>query len=568
MKLFLTKYYLLTKDILPDTIDLQTIENLAKKDVPSIFMAQPIQKNSLTKEQIKVIKSVREQLFQEHDYQANWMAHWQTDFEAKYDKFDTLLSGYGWVTVLQDQVAVRAQGAIWVWRVRTGEKPIAFKNYDGIEATSPNDVWLLTSATEMAQPNEGDLAAEIPLNYAEKLELGETEKGKFDILKIERLIETAVPTTIPTANEVVGQRVLTIAKRMIAANHPFATYEPLLKSLSNHKQLGNEANDLLKKHAPQPSVTHSQQTKVDPKPPVTNSQQTKVDPKPPVTNSQQTKVDPKPPVTNSQQTKVDPKPPVTNSQQTKVDPKPPVTNSQQTKIEPPPTKIRPYIIGGTLILGSLLAYNLNDMRTPQPPREPDIVVPSIKDSSNPKPNLPTPSKPTPTPTVPVEPQPKVTIPPKPIDKVPPKPTETVTPPSTKTKPPVTQSTDYQQYLNNANNLFKDAKENLESYPFNINKALLELHLAEQSGLDAKTYLAKSNEITSFKQNVVAQLTKEADALSQTAKTASNKADALKALKAAEAKWQLEQKIAASDSGKKQLQEVKKQITSLELKSNE
>jgi hypothetical protein len=254
MKLLLSKYYLLTKEVLPEKIEHKTIENLAIEDVPNIFMALPIKADSLTKEQIEVIKKAREQLVQEHDYQSDWMAHWQARFEAKHDALNTLLSGFGWVTVLQDQVVVRAQGDVWAWRVRTGEKPIAFKNHDGIEATLPNDIWLLTWAKESAQPNEGDLAADVALNYAEKLYEDQTDKSRFDLLKIERVIDTEVSTTIPTENHAVGGRVLAIAKRMIAAKHPFSRYEPLLKSLAAHKVVGKEAADLLEKHAPKPVV--------------------------------------------------------------------------------------------------------------------------------------------------------------------------------------------------------------------------------------------------------------------------------------------------------------------------
>ena len=52
MNFFLSKYYLLEKATLPELISAQTIEALAQRDIPGIFMAMKPSDATLTDEQV------------------------------------------------------------------------------------------------------------------------------------------------------------------------------------------------------------------------------------------------------------------------------------------------------------------------------------------------------------------------------------------------------------------------------------------------------------------------------------------------------------------------------------
>lgn len=505
MKLFLTKYYLLKKELLPTPIELKTIEALAEKDIPGIFMAQPNAAVPLTQSQTDAIKDGRAQLLENHDYKTDWMSVWQPDFETKQGKLTDLLSGFGWVTVLETGVSVRAHGDIWVWRVRTGEKTIAFKNYDGIEATLPNDIWLLTWEKEGVQPSEQDTSEQIAFNYAEKLEEEKTDKDTFYLLKIDKQLDTEKQVTIPLEDLVIGRRVLAIAKRMIAAKHPFTTYEPLLKSLSAHKVVGKEASDLLGKHAP----------------------------------------------------------PIEKPKTASEKPKTAVNNPNS---EPTPIYKRPLAIAGFLFLGSVAGFatylGYKTWGKTVPPHQVDHPKPLDTSHHAQEPSV----EPVPNPSPTLEPPPDQTpvrIPPKPSTTTSTQPTQKPPVDPSPNLPPVPSVS-----LTNVNDLMKKAENNIEQCPKYINDAVNALNAAQKAGLDKTTYNAKAAEIGKLKEKIVKKLKTEAEALISSAENAGNNGKApvaVRALEAAKTKLELEKQLNDAPKNEAQLKKIEARLKEIEAK---
>jgi hypothetical protein len=257
MNFFLSKYYLLEKATLPELISAQTIEALAQRDIPGIFMAMKPSDATLTDEQVHAIKEFRTVFAEKYDYTTEWMAQWQQDFATNHGSLKEILSGLAWATLVPTGVAVMAHGELLVWRVRAGEPPKVFKNYDAVEPTQTGDTWLITWEKEIAKPDDQIPAQVVALDYAEKLYEDKTDKERFDILNIDSQFDTDKQNAIPAQNPNLGRRVLAIAKRLEAAGHPFERFKPLLNVVAQHATVGKEATAMLAKYsikAPKPVV--------------------------------------------------------------------------------------------------------------------------------------------------------------------------------------------------------------------------------------------------------------------------------------------------------------------------
>jgi hypothetical protein len=91
MNFFLSKYYLLEKATLPELISAQTIEALAQRDIPGIFMAMKPSDATLTDEQVHAIKEFRTVFAEKYDYTTDWMTRWQQDFATNHGSLKEIL---------------------------------------------------------------------------------------------------------------------------------------------------------------------------------------------------------------------------------------------------------------------------------------------------------------------------------------------------------------------------------------------------------------------------------------------------------------------------------------------
>jgi hypothetical protein len=212
MDSFLSRYYLLTNETLPEVINLQTIESLAQHDIPGIFTATKLPHITLTDAQTLAIKDFRTVFAKNYNYRREWLAEWEQNFNRQYGVLANLLGGWAWVALVPTGVYVVAQGELLVWRIRANEPPLFFENHDAVEPTQTGDVWLITWDKEIAKPTV-QTASAVALEYAQKLDAGQTKKERFDIL----MIENQVNISKLNQNQTLKRRVMAIHKRLEAA---------------------------------------------------------------------------------------------------------------------------------------------------------------------------------------------------------------------------------------------------------------------------------------------------------------------------------------------------------------
>jgi hypothetical protein len=554
MKLFLSKYYPIEKVNLPTKgLNPTKTDALSKTEVGGIVDFIP---NDETNSPFLV--NLRNLLSEKCDYTADCMPKWLDAIGDRYGAWNQFGRSLAYVTLVpaQASVAIFTQGELAVWLIRAGEEPTLFKT-DGKQHLAPTqmgDIWLILKGesdkpTDKATRNLRDFAYQ----YAIKSFSEKNYNKNFYILNVEKQIDITEPRAVPTADERSGKGALCIAKQLLAAGQSFASVEPLLKILAAHESVGAESKQLLEKYKNGGNNENSG-------------------------NGEK--------VENNRNSG--------NSGKEENNRNSGNTGKEENNGNGDNPKWRPSIIVGAAILGSVLAYKVKDISAPQPPRESEIVVPQKKDTNTTqtKPSLPPPapkdpplnkipeltpppstrsSSASPSPTLPEEvpklsPSSSSTTSPKRSSSASPSPTlpevPKLSPSSSSTTspklPPAPQPNLAQTHLKNAMDLFNDAQSNIEQNPSNIHKALFELHLAEQSGLDAKTYLAKSTEITTFKNQALDKLKREAAQLISKAATA-GKTEKDKFLGEALAKLELEQKIQPSDELTKRLNEMKERM---------
>jgi hypothetical protein len=500
MNFFLSKYYLLEKATLPELISAQTIEALAQRDIPGIFMAMKPSDATLTEEQVHAIKEFRTVFAEKYDYTADWMVQWQQDFAKNHGSLKEILSGLAWATLVPTGVAVMAHGELWVWRVRAGEPPKVFKNYDAVEPTQPGDTWLITWEKEIAKPDDQIPAQVVALDYAEKLYEDKTDKERFDILSIDNQFDTDKQNAIPAQNPTLGRRVLAIAKRLEAAGHPFERFKPLLNAVAQHATVGKEATAMLAKYAikaPKPVVT-------------------------PV---------PEKPVV-----------PVVVPAKPKVEPEITVVETENATNNSVSFDYRPILWGLAVSTAIIFAYQYYETHKTSA-ISPGWAKPTIKiDSLVKNPALPK------TDIVPLDaPKPAVRV------------DTPVALPKPKPKPKVNFQKDYETALA----LLNTAESNIEGCPDCIDAAVQSLEKANQSGLDAATVFATSGRVRDVKAKVSAKLKNDAATLMDEGEKTGNEGKSIEAsriLTRAKAKLELEAKLKPSDDVKARLKKVKERIT--------
>jgi hypothetical protein len=512
MNFFLSKYYLLEKATLPELISAQTIEALAQRDIPGIFMAMKPSDATLTDEQVHAIKEFRTVFAEKYDYTNDWMVQWQQDFAKNHGSLKDILSGLAWATLVPTGVAVMAHGELLVWRVRAGEPPKVFKNYDAVEPTQTGDTWLITWEKEIAKPDDQIPAQVVALDYAEKLYEDKTDKERFDILSIDSQFDTDKQNAIPAQNPNLGRRVLAIAKRLEAAGHPFERFKPLLNVVAQHATVGKEATAMLAKYS----------IKV-PKPVV------KPVPEKPV-------VIPEKPVV-----------PVIVPEKPVVKPETEVAEPENATGNTASFDYRPILWGIVISAAIIFAYQYNERNKVKDNEQrisPGWEKPTLKIDSLVKKNPALPK----TDAVPLDaPKPAV------------RPDTPVALPKPKPKPKANFQKDYET----ATALLKTAESNIESCPDCIDAALQSLEKANLGGLDAASVFATSGRVREIKDKVSAKLKNEATALTEEGEKAGNDGKSVEAsriLTRAKAKLELEIRVKSSEDAKARLKKVKERIT--------
>jgi hypothetical protein len=507
MNFFLSKYYLLEKATLPELISAQTIEALAQRDIPGIFMAMKPSDATLTDEQVHAIKEFRTVFAEKYDYTHEWMAQWQQDFAKNHGSLKDILSGLAWATLVPTGVAVMAHGELLVWRVRAGEPPKIFKNYDAIEPTQTGDTWLITWEKEIAKPDDQIPAQVVALDYAEKLYEDKTDKERFDILSIDSQFDTDKQNAIPAQNPNLGRRVLAIAKRLEAAGHPFERFKPLLNVVAQHATVGKEATLILAKYAIKP-------------------------PKPVV------KPVPTKPVVVPEQPVV----PVIVPVEPVVEPETEVAETDNSTENTASFDYRPILLGLAISVAIIFAYQYYETNKTRR-ISPGWAKPTIKIDSLVKKNPELPK----TDVIPLDA---------------PKPAVRVDTPVALPKPKPKPKANFQKDYETANALLKTAESNIESCPDCIDAALLSLEKANSGGLDAASVFATSGRVREVKEKVAAKLKNEATTLMDEGEKTGNdgkSVEAARILTRAKTKLELEVKLKPSEDAKARLKKVKERI---------
>ncbi|MEO0040670.1 MAG: hypothetical protein RL329_118 [Bacteroidota bacterium] len=528
MNLFLSKYYLLEKATLPELISAQTIEALAQRDIPGIFMAMKPIDVTLTEEQVQAIKDFRAVFAQNYNYTSEWMTQWQQDFDNNHGSLKGILAGLGWATLVPTGVYVVAHGELLVWRVRAGEPPMVFKNHDAVEPTKTGDTWLITWEKEIAKPDVQIPAQVVALDYAEKLYEDKTDKERFDILSIENQFDLSKPHAIPSQNQALGRRVLAIAKRLEAAGQPFSVFKPYLSALTQHATVGKEAASLLAKY------------NIKAQPPVV--QPPAEIPVVPVVKPEKPIVKPEKPIFKPEKPVVKPETPI-------IVPEIAVEAAEIEAGNDKPFDYRPILwgiaISGAVIFGYQYYYER---------QKPAVVSPGWPKSKGAIKNLP---------TIPIDslvrnpPLPKtevsnLDIPAPPIDP-------NVKPIPTKPLPPLKP---YQRDYDRANKLLKAAETNIEKCADCIEEAILSVEKANAAGLDAASVLVMSGKVRDVRQKVLDKLQNESKALIKEGEETGGDGLSVKAsdiLKRAKAKLELESKLKPSEEVKTRLKTVNERI---------
>ncbi len=500
MNFFLSKYYLLEKATLPELISAQTIEALAQRDIPGIFMAMKPSDATLTDEQVHAIKEFRTVFAEKYDYTTEWMAQWQQDFAKNHGSLKDILSGLAWATLVPTGVSVMAHCELLVWRVRAGEPPKVFKNHDAIELTQTGDTWLITWEKEIAKPDDQIPAQVVALDYAEKLYEDKTDKERFDILSIDNQFDTDKQNAIPAQNPNLGRRVLAIAKRLEAAGHPFERFKPLLNVVAQHATVGKEATAMLAKYsikAPKPEV------KPVPEKPVV---------------------------------------PIVVPEKPVVEPETEVAETENATENSASFDYRPILLGITISVAIIFAYQYYETNKTRR-ISPGWAKPTIKIDSLVKKNPELPK----TDIVPLDA-------PKPAAR----PDTPVALPKPKPKP----KANFQQDYETAKALLKTAESNIESCPDCIDAALQSLEKANQAGLDAASMFATSGRVREVKDKVSAKLKNEAATLTDEGEKLGNDGKSIEAsriLTRAKTKLELEIRVKSSEDAKARLKKVKERI---------
>jgi hypothetical protein len=531
MNLFLSKYYLLEKATLPELISAQTIESLAQRDIPGIFMAMKPIDATLTEEQVQAIKDFRAVFAQNYNYTSEWMTQWQQDFDNNHGSLKSILAGLGWATLVPTGVYVVAHGELLVWRVRAGEPPLVFKNHDAVEPTKTGDTWLITWEKEIAKPDVQIPAQVVALDYAEKLYEDKTDKERFDILSIENQFDLSKPHAIPSQNQALGRRVLAIAKRLEAAGQPFSVFKPYLSALTQHATVGKEAASLLAKY------------NIKAQPPVVQ---------PPAEIPVVPVVKPEKPVVKPEKPVVKPEKPVIVPEKPVIIPKIESEVTETSVKNEKPFDYRPILWGLAISGAIILGYQYYEGRKAK------VVSPgwpkSKSKTERASKNLPTIAidslvKNPPLPTTEVS---KLDIPAPPVDPnakpIPPKPLPPVKP--------------YQRDYDKTNKLLKLAETNIEKCPDCIEEAILLLEKANASGLDATSVLVMSGKVRDVRQKVLDKLQNESKALIKEGEETGSDGLSVKAsdiLKRAKAKLELESKLKPSEEVKTRLKTVNERI---------
>lgn len=497
MKLFLSKYYPIEKAKLPLTGLKQKLMD-DKNVVPTELEVGGIvdfipndEKNS------PFLKDLRNNLSEKSDYTADCMPKWLTAIAGRHGTWNQFGNSLAYVMLVpsQDSVAIFTQGTLNIWRVReTEEAPVSFQTNgkQRLEPTQTGDIWLILNGdADKPTPKTPKNIKGFGYDYMQKSYSEKNYNKNFYILNIEKQIDITQTAAIPTADKRIGEGALTIAKQLLAAGQPFSSVELLLQTLSAHEAVDTEAKGLLEKYVTDDGGIGDGGEMGDGGG---------------------------------------------------------IGGGSETSAN---GKLPPYyMIGGAMLLGSILAYNVKDMLTPQTPREPQIVVPPKVDSSK--------TKPTPPQTEPTLEPPSNQTP----VRIPPKPSTTTSMQPPITIPPMTPApklSEAQLRLNKVNDLLQKAQTNIEKYPNSISDALRELAGA---GLDRDAYDKKQTEIRVLTENVVRKLRAEADALSNTAENTGKEGKApkaVRALQAAKAKLELEKKIKASKEVEERLKKVEERI---------
>jgi hypothetical protein len=506
MNFFLSKYYLLEKATLPELISAQTIEALAQRDIPGIFMAMKPSDATLTDEQVHAIKEFRTVFAEKYDYTNDWMVQWQHDFAKNHGSLKDILSGLAWATLVPTGVAVMAHGELLVWRVRAGEPPKVFKNYDAVEPTQTGDTWLITWEKEIAKPDDQIPAQVVALDYAEKLYEDKTDKERFDILSIDSQFDTDKQNAIPAQNPNLGRRVLAIAKRLEAAGHPFAAFKPLLNAVSQHATVGKDATAMLAKYsikAPRPVPPEKPAVKPVPEKPVV---------------------------------------PVIVPEKPVIEPEAEVETTENATENTASFDYTPILWGLAVSVAIIFAYqyyDANKSRRISPGwAKPTLKIDSLVKKNPEVPKIDGTSLDAPKPAV--------------------RPDTPVALPKPKPKP----KSNFQQDYETAKALLKTAESNIESCPDCIDAALQSLEKANLGGLDAASVFATSGRVRDVKEKVSAKLKNEAATLMEEGEKVGNDGKSVEAsriLTRAKSKLELEVKLKPSEDGKARLKRVKERI---------
>jgi hypothetical protein len=522
MKLFLSKYYPIEKAKLPLTGLKQKLMD-DKNVVPTELEVGGIvdfipndEKNS------PFLKDLRNNLSEKSDYTADCMPKWLTAIAGRHGTWNQFGNSLAYVMLVpsQDSVAIFTQGTLNIWRVReTEEAPVSFQTNgkQRLEPTQTGDIWLILNddADKPASKTPKNINGFV-YDYMRKSFSEKSYAKNFYILNIEKQIDITQPAAIPTADKRIGEGALTIAKQLLAAGQPFSSVELLLQTLSAHEVVGTEAKGLLEKYVTDDGGSGDGGSGDGGSGDGGSGDGGSGD--------------------------------GGSGDGGGSGGGGGIGGGSETSAN---GKLRPYsMIGGAMLLGSILAYNVKDMLTPQTPREPQIVVPPKVDSSKTK---PTTSKTEPTLDPPSN-QTPVRIPPKPSTTTSTQPPITI-PPMT----PAPKLSEAQLRLNKVNDLLQKAQTNIEKYPTSISDALRELAGA---GLDRDAYDKKQTEIRVLTETVVRKLRTEADALSNTAENTGKEGKApkaVRALQAAKAKLELEKKIKASKEVEERLKKIEERI---------